>query len=79
MSTRRCRYRRQQLTATATCGARCELFPACLPPPTPELAARGPAGRATPDQEGATAAAVAGVLAQLHAAITEGLDRKDGA
>jgi hypothetical protein len=78
MSIRRCDHLRQQLAAIATCGARCELFPACLPPPTPELAARVAAWRSAADQEGA-AVAVADALGRLHAAIAEGLDRKDRA
>jgi|SoiMethySBSTD1v2_1073268.scaffolds.fasta_scaffold3457625_2 hypothetical protein len=65
------------MAASATCGARCAAFPACLPPPTAELAARVAAWRAAEDQADAAAVGVADVLARLHAAISEGLDRED--
>jgi hypothetical protein len=77
LSTKPCQYRCEPLATTATCGARCAAFPACLPPPSPELAARVVAWRTAEDQADAAVVVVAGVLEQLHAAITEGLNQED--
>jgi hypothetical protein len=55
------------------------VFPACLPPPTPALAGRVVAWRAAEAQAAVEAAAVGDALEELHAAITEGLDRKEQA
>jgi hypothetical protein len=79
LSTRPCQHRCEQLAATATCGARCPWFPACLPPPRPELAARVVAWRTDQDRARADALALDDALGRLHAAITEGLDRKEQA
>jgi hypothetical protein len=76
MSLRCCAHSGAKLADNATCGARCGVFPACLPAISPELA-RGVAltlrAKATEYQAAVSAHEA---LDQLHAAIREGLDRK---
>lgn len=76
MSLQRCAHLGARLADSVTCGARCGAFPECLPAPRPELAAAVALVLRSTVSEHEVAAAVQTVLAQLHAAISEGLARK---
>jgi hypothetical protein len=78
VSLRCCAHAGAKLADNATCGARCAAFPGCLPVFPPEVAAEVLAWRVAGEWAEVDAEAVADVLEQLHAAITEGLNRKGG-
>jgi hypothetical protein len=77
VSLQRCAHSGARLAGNATCGALCTAFPDCLPPPTPELAAAVALELRTAAAEHQAAAAVHDELDRIHAAITEGLTRKE--
>jgi hypothetical protein len=77
LSLQRCAHSGATLAGNATCGARCEAFPDCLPPPSPELAAAIALQLHEVAGEHEAATAIHEVLDRLHAAITEGLTRKE--
>jgi len=74
---RQCQFDEQLLPPKVSCGTRCPAFPACLPPPSPELVATvvrsEVEARSTHDNQ----AALIHVLSYLHDAITTGLIRKE--
>jgi hypothetical protein len=74
VSLRTCDHLRRELPANATCGARCRLFPACLPPLPAELP--GLVAELCDPAEEEAVASVGRLLGRLHAAIVDGLARK---
>jgi hypothetical protein len=71
MSLCQCPHLGEKLPDAQTCGARCESFPACLPP-LPDLAAM--ALRVRQDRQ--SEADVSEALGQVHAAIIKGLESR---
>jgi hypothetical protein len=72
-----CHWTGTKLADNSTCGARCQTFPNCLPPPSPQLAQRVAAFHSDTAAEYDAAETIADVLAQLHDAIAQGLERKE--
>jgi hypothetical protein len=78
MSLQRCIHRRARLADNATCGVRCGAFPECLPVFPAELARDVARTLAAAADEFQAASAICATLDQLHAAISQGLNRKVG-
>jgi hypothetical protein len=76
MSLRCCAHAGAKLADSATCGARCGVFPACLPALPTERAREVVLALHSPADEHRAAAAARDILDELHAAISEGLARR---
>jgi hypothetical protein len=72
-----CAHLGRKLADASTCGARCQAFPDCLPAMSPELALRVAHELDATASDHQAVEAVHGILGQLHAAILEGLNRKE--
>ncbi len=75
MSLQPCCGRGERLADNMTCGALCDIFPDCLPPPSPELLSSVMALRASLFQEHAQHRASVHALRAIQQAITESIGR----
>jgi hypothetical protein len=77
MTLKQCRHSRRKLADDTSCGALCEVFPACLPLPSVGLVADVHRLRMDAEHEADGTAATAESLNLIHQALVDGLARKD--
>ena len=78
MTRQTCQHRGVKLPDPVSCGARCSLFPRCLPPIPPEVVAAVVDLRAAAEAQQRNSLAVGDSLELLRQALAEGLARRDG-
>jgi hypothetical protein len=76
VSRRCCAHSGAKLADNATCGARCDGFPACLPAVSPALAREITLALDAAISEHQAASAAHELLDRLHTAISDGLARE---
>jgi hypothetical protein len=76
MSLKPCPVTGEKLADNTTCGALCEVFPACLPIPSVGLVACVQRLRMDAEHEAEGDAATAETLSLIHRALVAGLKRK---
>jgi hypothetical protein len=73
-----CQHRGIKLSDTHSCGARCAIFPSCLPPLPPEVVEEVCQLHLAIEAQHRRSVAVADFLELLRQALTDGLAKRDG-